>query len=81
MIIIIMLILAQCTYIMQMRIGMYNEGLEALRHSIPSERTAIGITDVTPQSSTTVYVKIKNIGSYSIPVIQFDKMEILSSAR
>ncbi|MEM3884722.1 MAG: hypothetical protein QXG77_03330 [Nitrososphaerota archaeon] len=74
--IIIMLIFTQCTYIIQTGVGIYYEGLEALRHRISLESTAIEIINVTPQSNTTIYARIKNTGSCSIPVIQFNKMEI-----
>ncbi|MCS7135794.1 MAG: hypothetical protein RMJ14_04410 [Nitrososphaerota archaeon] len=70
------LILGQWSYMMRVGIEMYNEGLEAIKHSISLERTAIRILEVVPQNNTTIYVKIKNVGSYSIPVAQFDMAEI-----
>lgn len=74
--IIILFIFAQCTYIIQTGVGIYNEGLEALRHNISLERTVIKIIDITPQSNIIIYVKVKNAGSNSIPATQFNKMEV-----
>ncbi|MEM2910152.1 MAG: hypothetical protein QXQ02_10565 [Halobacteria archaeon] len=72
----IMLVLAQGSYIIQAGIRTYNEGVEALRYSISLERTVLRILGITPQSGTTIHLEIKNVGSYSIPVAHFDRMEI-----
>lgn len=75
-VIIIMMVLGQWSYMMQTGIRMYNEALETFKHSISLEKTDIRVLDVTPQSNTTIYVKIKNVGSYPIPVAQFDMSEV-----